>query len=81
MKRGAKGTGKDPFGAAWANIEFVGPCHFVGFASDGTPVGEPHGMPLVQIAANSEDQAKDVLRIANAMLDGDGPRVLRPRPR
>ena len=69
VKRGAKGTGKDPFGAAWACIEFIGPSHFAGWASDGTPVGEPYGMPLVQIAANSEAQSKDVLRIANAMLN------------
>jgi hypothetical protein len=69
VKRGAKGTGKDPFGASWALLEFIGPSRFVGFDSDGRPVGEPHGLPLVQIAANSEDQAKDVLRIANAMLN------------
>lgn len=69
VKRGAKGTGKDPFGAAWADIEFIGPSKFVGFDSDGSPVGEPHGMPLVQIASNSEAQSKDVLRIANAMLN------------
>lgn len=68
VKRGAKGTGKDPFGAAWCNIELMGPARFAGRDSSGRPVGEPHGLPLVQIAANSEAQAKDMLRVANAMV-------------
>ncbi|HEX6685753.1 MAG TPA: hypothetical protein VF062_23460 [Candidatus Limnocylindrales bacterium] len=66
VKRGAKGTGKDPFGAAWCNGELIGPTWLVW--RDGRWVGERHRMPLVQIAANSEAQAKDVLRVANAML-------------
>lgn len=68
VKRGAKGTGKDPFGAAWCNIELMGPARFAGRDADGLPVGEPHGLPLVQVAANSEAQAKDMLRIANALV-------------
>lgn len=68
VKRGAKGTGKDPFGGSWCLIEFIGPARFAGFDAHGRPIGERHRMPLVQIAANSEAQAKDVLRIANAML-------------
>lgn len=68
VKRGAKGTGKDPMGAAWSLIELLGPSRIAGW-SGGRPVGERHRMPLVQIAANSEAQAKDVLRIANAMLN------------
>lgn len=66
LKRGAKGTGKDPFAAAWLNGELIGPTHLV--RRDGQWVGEQHRMPLVQVAANSEAQAKDVLRVANAML-------------
>lgn len=66
VKRAAKGTGKDPFGASLCNAELIGPTHLVW--RDGRWVGERHRMPLVQIAANSEAQAKDVLRIANAML-------------
>lgn len=65
-KRGAKGTGKDPFAAAWLNGELIGPTHLV--QRNGRWVGERHRMPLVQIAANSEAQAKDVLRVANGML-------------
>lgn len=66
VKRGAKGTGKDPFGGGMCNGELVGPCNLV---SDGHGwwTGQPHGMPLVQITSNSEAQSKDVLRVANAM--------------
>jgi hypothetical protein len=68
VKRGAKGTGKDPFGASWCNAELAGPTQFSHFGDDGRPVGMRHGLPLVQIASNSEAQSKDVLRIANAMF-------------
>lgn len=71
VKRGAKGTGKDPFAAAWLNAELCGPSWFTGFDSDGRPVGERHRMPLVQIMSNSEAQSKDVLRVANAMWSRD----------
>lgn len=66
VKRGAKGTGKDPFGAAWCNTELCGPGHLIGWDGD-RPIGGRHRLSLVQIAANSEAQAKDVLRVANAM--------------
>lgn len=65
-KRGAKGTGKDPFGAALCNIELLGPSRLVSDGAGGW-TGERHAMPLVQIASNSEAQSKDVLRVANAM--------------
>jgi hypothetical protein len=84
VKRGAKGTGKDPFGGAWANTELCAPVRPVGFAEAGDayecdcgwvyryqagePIASPHNLALVQIAANSEAQAADVLRVANAMV-------------
>lgn len=69
VKRGAKGTGKDPFGAAMCDAELIGPTHLVRDPDSLTGwTGVRHGMPLVQIAANSEAQGKDVLRVANAML-------------
>ena len=71
VKRGAKGTGKDPFGAAMCNIEFLGPSQIVWDEDAGRFVGCRHLMPLVQIASNSEDQSKDMLRVANAMWNGD----------
>jgi hypothetical protein len=66
-KRGAKGTGKDPFGAAWCNGELVGPTQLFYDSDSGEWYGGRHGMPLVQIASNSEAQSKDVLTVANAM--------------
>jgi hypothetical protein len=66
VKRGAKGTGKDPMGAAWSLTELCGPVHLVDWDGD-RPVGGRHRLSLVQIAANSEAQARDVLRVANAM--------------
>jgi hypothetical protein len=70
VKRGAKGTGKDPFGGAWCHLEAQGPVEFDGW--DGaTPVGRPRRMALVQIAANSEAQAGDMLRVSNGMISGD----------
>lgn len=68
VKRGAKGTGKDPFGASLCNSELVGPTHLVWDEERGGWVGERHRMPLVQIASNSEAQSKDVLRVANGMF-------------
>lgn len=66
VKRGAKGVGKDPFLAATCLAELCGP---VVPTWDGKGwVGQPHHMALVQIAANSEAQAGDVLRVANAMV-------------
>lgn len=67
-KRGAKGTGKDPFGGAFCDIELVGPSQLVSDGAGGWR-GERHSMPLVQIASNSEAQSKDVLRIANALFN------------
>jgi hypothetical protein len=69
VKRGAKGTGKDPFGASICNAELIGPTQLV-LDADGWH-GEPHGMALVQIASNSEAQSKDVMRVANAMWSKD----------
>jgi hypothetical protein len=71
VKRGAKGTGKDPFGASWCNAELVGPTQLVWDEDAGGWAGAPHGMALVQIASNSEAQSKDVLRVANAMWSKD----------
>lgn len=71
VKRGAKGTGKDPMAAAWALAELAGPVRFAGWDAHGRPVGERHRLSLVQIGANSEAQAADVLRVANAMVSRD----------
>src|SRR5690606_1717647 len=68
IKRGAKGIGKDPFGASICLAELVGPVQLDGWDDLGRPVGRRRGLPLVQVASNSEEQSKDVLRVANSML-------------
>ena len=70
VKRGAKGTGKDPLGAAIALTEFAGPVHVVGWRGD-VPLAVAHNMPLVQIGANSQEQAKDLIRVAANMVSAD----------
>lgn len=68
IKRGAKGSGKDPLAAAMCNCELLGPVEIHDIDDKtGTPIGRPRGFPLVQVLANSQDQSKDVLRVANAM--------------
>jgi hypothetical protein len=68
VKRGAKGTGKDPMGAMFCDMELCGPVELYDWDDKtGTPIGRRRMLPLVQIMSNSEAQSKDVLRIANAM--------------
>lgn len=71
VKRGAKGTGKDPFGAGLCDMELVGRTQLVRDEDLGEYTGQRHLLPLVQIASNSEAQSKDVLRIANAMFNSE----------
>lgn len=71
IKRGAKGTGKDPMAAAMCNTELCGPVELYDFTAEGVPLGRPRGFPLVQVLSNSEAQSKDVLRVANAMWSRD----------
>lgn len=83
VKRGAKGTGKDPLAAALCLAELAGPTKLTGELAEGgeradwdfrytysagEPIAVPQGLALVQIAANSEAQGADVLRVANAMV-------------
>ncbi|CQD07238.1 hypothetical protein BN970_01360 [Mycolicibacterium conceptionense] len=67
VKRGSKGTGKDPMAAAHGNCELAGPSQLVLDEVTSQWVGRQHRMPLVQIASNAESQSKDTLFIANAM--------------
>lgn len=68
VKRGAKGTGKDPMLAAMCNTELLGPVEpHDRDDKTGMWVGRTRGFPLVQVMSNSEFQSKKVLRIANAM--------------
>lgn len=68
VKRGAKGTGKDPMCAAMCDSELLGPVEPYDWDDKtGRPIGRRRGFPLVQVMSNSEDQSKKVLRIANGM--------------
>lgn len=72
VKRGAKGTGKDPMLAAMCNTELLGPVEpHDRDDRTGLWVGRSRGFPLVQVMSNSEDQSKKVLRIANGMWTQD----------
>lgn len=72
VKRGAKGTGKDPMLAAICNTEMLGPVEpHDRDERTGLWVGRARGFPLVQVMSNSEDQSKKVLRIANGMWTRD----------
>jgi len=72
VKRGAKGTGKDPMAGAMCNTELCGPVDLYDWDDKtGTPIARPRRMPLVQVLSNSESQSKDVLRVANAMWGRD----------
>lgn len=67
-RRLAKGSGKSPFAAALALIEFLAPVRLKDFdaSADGGCVGRPVSMPLVQIAAVSEDQTENTMRMVRA---------------
>lgn len=65
--RGAKGTGKDPQGAAEGLVEMCGPVRLVGW-QDGQPIGAPRRMAKVGFAANSLEQAGEMLEVANGMI-------------
>lgn len=65
--RGAKGTGKDPQGAAEALAEMCGPVKLLGW--DGAqPIGGPRRFAKVGLAANSLEQAGEMLEVANGMI-------------
>lgn len=72
VKRGAKGTGKDPMAAAMCDCELLGPVEpYDRDDRTGLWLARARGVPLVQVMSNSEDQSKKVLRIANAMWSID----------
>lgn len=61
--------GKGPFSAALICAEAVGPVLFDGWDADGQPVGRPWDTPLIQIAANSEDQTANVFSALRPMIE------------
>ena len=75
VRRLAKGSGKSPFAAVLALIEFCGPVRLVHIdvakadqrlAAWGWCVGQQVDMPLVQIAATAESQTANTMRMVRA---------------
>ena len=71
VRRLAKGSGKSPFAAVLALAELLGPVRVSHFDPDvpGGVVGMPVTMPLVQIAATSEKQTQNTMRMIRAMAN------------
>lgn len=69
-RRLAKGSGKSPVGATLAISELLAPVRFSHFDPDvpGGVVGKPVSMPLVQIAAVSQDQTENTMRHIRSMV-------------
>jgi hypothetical protein len=71
VRRYPKGAGKSPFAAVMALIELLAPVRLDYYDNRvlGGCVGRPVGMPLVQIAATSHDQANvNTMRMVRALL-------------
>lgn len=70
-RRLAKGSGKTPFAAAIALIELLAPVRLDNFDDSlpGKCVGKPVPMAWVQIAAVSEAQTKNTMRMVRAMIN------------
>jgi hypothetical protein len=68
VRRLAKGSGKSPFAAVLALIEFCAPVRLARKDSrvPGGVLGRPVDMPLVQIAATAESQTANTMRMVRA---------------
>jgi len=77
VRRLAKGSGKSPFAAALALIEFCAPVRLDRFDDRllGGCRGKPVAMPLVQIAATAESQTANTMRMVRAFA-AKGSRVV-----
>lgn len=76
-RRLAKGSGKSPFAAVLALIEFCAPVRLARF-DDRVPGGcrgRPISMPLVQIAATAESQTANTMRMVRAFAPKGSPVV------
>ena len=75
VRRLAKGSGKSPFAAVLALAELLGPVRVAQFNPDipGGVEGMPVSMPLVQIAATSEKQTQNTMRMVRAMANKRSP--------
>lgn len=69
VRRLAKGSGKSPFAAVLALLEFCGPIRLERFDDRvaGGSRGKAADMPLVQIAATAESQTANTMRMVRAL--------------
>lgn len=65
-----KGWGKDPFLATICLIELCGPSRFSHWDENGSPVGKPHPVPWVQLAAVAKDQTANTVKCFAYMMSG-----------
>lgn len=75
VRRLAKGSGKSPFAAVHALVEFLGPVRLATFRRGEPGHVEARGidMALVQIVATSETQTANTMRHVRAMVPKRGP--------
>jgi hypothetical protein len=73
-RRLAKGSGKSPFAATFALIEFLAPVRLERFDDRvlGGCIGRPVDMPLVHIAATAESQTSNTMRFVRAFCPKRG---------
>lgn len=71
VRRLAKGSGKSPFAAVLALAEMLGPVRFDRFDDRvlGGCVGRRMGLSWVQVAAVSEEQTKNTMRMVRAIVN------------
>lgn len=71
VRRLAKGSGKSPDAAKYALGELMGPCRLLDFDDrlPGGVIGQPMSMPLIQIAATSERQTANTMRMVRAFAN------------
>jgi hypothetical protein len=69
VRRLAKGSGKSPFAGVWALTEFCAPVRLDSFdkRAPGGVIGKPVGLPWIQIAATSESQTANTMRMVRAL--------------
>ena len=75
VRRLAKGSGKSPFAAVLALVEFLGPVRLDRFDNrvDGGCRGRPEHMPWVQIVATAESQTANTMRMVRAFAPKRSP--------
>ena len=61
-------NGKDPLAAALCVVEFIGPCKFSHWDSNGDPVGKVNSTAWVQIAAVNAEQTKNTMLLIPTLL-------------